>query len=154
MFRGNHPAKAEESGRLKLPTAFKELIEGAGITQFYVTSVDGKSAEIWPIGEWEKREAQLLAFSTMNPTVKKYLNKTGYYGQQLKMDGQGRLVLPQILREAAALEGDVIVIGRISYLEVFNRAKYEETVMSDDLTEVDLNTIAQMLEQPKQAGDR
>ena len=151
MFRGNHPARVEENGRLKLPTAFKELIDSAGITQFYVTSADGKSAEIWPLGEWEKREAQLLDYSTMNEKVQKYLNVTGYFGQQMKMDGQGRMVLPQILRGAAALEGDVVVMGKISYLEVFNRAQFEQTLVSQTLTSDDKNAIAEMLKRPNPA---
>ena len=59
MFRGNHLAKIDEKGRLKLPSAFKQLVDAAHVTQFYVTSTDGKSAEIWPLPEWEKREEQL-----------------------------------------------------------------------------------------------
>ena len=54
MFRGNHTAKIDEKGRLKLPSAFKQLLDAASVTQFYVTSSDGKSAEIWPLPEWEK----------------------------------------------------------------------------------------------------
>ena len=57
MFRGNHPAKVDEKGRLKMPSAFKQLVDATSVTQFYVTSTDGKSAEIWPLPEWEKREA-------------------------------------------------------------------------------------------------
>ncbi len=59
MFRGNHPAKVDEKGRLKLPAAFKQLLDAQNVTQFYITSADGKCAEIWPLPEWEKREAQL-----------------------------------------------------------------------------------------------
>ena len=55
MFRGNHPAKVDEKGRLKVPAAFKQLLEAQNDTQFYITSQDGKSAEIWPLREWEKR---------------------------------------------------------------------------------------------------
>ena len=43
MFRGNHPAKVDEKGRLKMPSAFKQLVDAANVTQFYVTSTDGKS---------------------------------------------------------------------------------------------------------------
>ena len=41
------------------------------MTQFYVTSTDGKSAEIWPLPEWEKREEQLADSSTMDDAVMK-----------------------------------------------------------------------------------
>jgi MraZ protein len=42
-FRGNHPAKVEEGGRLKLPGPFKRLLDEAAVTQFYITSIDGLS---------------------------------------------------------------------------------------------------------------
>ena len=101
MFRGNHPAKVDEKGRLKLPSAFKQLLDAQNVTQFYITSTDGKSAEIWPLPEWEKREAQLAESSTLDDAVQKYLNLTSYYGQQVEMDNQARVLLPQILRGKA-----------------------------------------------------
>ena len=54
-FRGNHPAKVDPKGRLKLPAGFKELVDEANVTQFYITSTDGKKAEIWPLPEWERQ---------------------------------------------------------------------------------------------------
>src|ERR1035441_7167149 len=101
MFRGNHPAKVDEKGRLKLPSAFKQLVDAANVTQFFVTSTNGKSAEIWPLPEWEKREEQLAESSDMDDAVKKYLNLTSYYGQQGEMDNQARILLPQILPNLA-----------------------------------------------------
>src|SRR6185437_6198444 len=127
MFRGNHLAKVDEKGRLKVPSAFKQLLDAQHITQFYVTSVDGKSAEVWPLPEWEKREAQLAEYS-MEDAVQKYLNLTSYYGQQVEMDNQARMVLPQILRGAAKLDAEVAVMGKIIYLEVHNLAQFEEAL--------------------------
>ena len=46
MFRGNHPAKVEENGRLKLPVPFKQLLDAANVTELYVTSEDGKRAQM------------------------------------------------------------------------------------------------------------
>src|SRR5580692_6599448 len=111
MFRGNHPAKVEENGRLKLPVPFKQLLDAANVTDLYITSADGERAQIWPLPEWEKIEAQLAKHSAMNDAVEKYLDMTSYFGQQVKMDAQGRIMLPQLLRVAARLEGDLAVMG-------------------------------------------
>jgi MraZ protein len=97
MFRGNHPAKVDEKGRLKLPAAFKQLLDAANVTQFYVTSENGKNAQIWPLPEWEKREEQLDESSSLNAAVKKYQYLTSYYGQQVEIDSQSRIVLPGVL---------------------------------------------------------
>jgi len=134
MFRGNHPAKVEESGRLKLPVPFKQLLDAVNVTDLYVTSEDGKRAQIWPLAEWEKIEAQLARHSTMNDSVMRYLDLTSYYGQQVKIDAQGRIMLPQILRAAARLEGDLAVMGKITHLEVVNRSAFEQDLPAGNLT--------------------
>ena len=145
MFRGNHPAKVDEKGRLKLPAAFKQLLDAQGVTQFYITSTDGKSAEIWPLPEWEKREAQLAEFSTLDDAVQKYLNLTSYYGQQVEMDNQARVLLPQILRSKARLDADVAVFGKTTYLEVHNREMFEQTLPANEMTAEDRKAMADIL---------
>ena len=145
MFRGNHPAKVDEKGRLKVPSAFKQLLDAQHVTQFYVTSADGKCAEIWPLPEWEKREAQLAEYSTMDDAVQKYLNLTSYYGQQVEMDTQSRIVLPQILRGTSKLDAEVAVMGKIIYLEVHNLALLENALPATAMTSDDRKTLAAIL---------
>jgi len=145
MFRGNHLAKIDEKGRLKLPSAFKQLVDAAHVTQFYVTSTDGKSAEIWPLPEWEKREEQLANSSTLDDAVRKYLNLTSYYGQQVEMDNQARLLLPQILRSSARLDAEVTVFGMRTYLEVHNREVFERDLPANELTAEDRKAMAAIL---------
>jgi MraZ protein len=145
MFRGNHLAKIDEKGRLKLPSAFKQLVDAAHVTQFYVTSSDGKSAEIWPLPEWEKREEQLADASTLDDAVKKYLNLTSYYGQQVEIDNQARLLLPQILRTSARLDAEVTVFGMRTYLEVHNREAFEKSLPQNELTADDRKAMAAIL---------
>jgi MraZ protein len=145
MFRGNHPAKVDEKGRLKLPSAFKALVDVATVTQFYVTSVDGESAQVWPLPEWEKREAQLAESSEMEEAVQKYLSLTSYYGQQVEMDAQARILLPQILRSAAGLDDEeAVVIGMGAYIAAHNRKRFEQTVVANRLTTEDRAKLAEI----------
>ncbi len=129
MFRGNHPARVDEKSRLKLPADFKaQLVSDAdGRTIFYITSRDGARAELWPIKAWEGIEAKLAVLPSTNPQKKKFLDVTNYYGQMAEMDNQGRLLLPQILRESAALTADVVVLGNQTYLEVIDRKTFAAT---------------------------
>jgi MraZ protein len=145
MFRGNHPAKVDEKGRLKLPSAFKQLVDAANVGQFYVTSTDGESAQVWPLPDWERREAQLAESSEMEEAVQKYLSLTSYYGQQVEMDSQARLLLPQILRSAAGLDDEeAAVIGMGSYIAVHNRKRFEQTVVANRLTTEDKIKLAEI----------
>lgn len=145
MFRGNHPAKVDEKGRLKLPSAFKALVDAASVAQFYVTSMDGGSAQVWPLPEWEKREAQLAESSEMEEAVQKYLSLTSYYGQQVEMDAQARILLPQILRSEAKLDDqEAVVIGMGAYVEVHNRKAFEGKMAANRLTTEDRARLAEL----------
>jgi MraZ protein len=85
----------------------------------------------------------------MNDAVTKYLDMTSYYGQQVKMDAQGRIVLPQILRTSARLEGDLAVMGKITHLEVLNRARFEQNLSAKSLTADDRKTVDGILTQER-----
>jgi len=144
-FRGNHPAKVEDGGRLKLPGPFKKLLDEANISQFYITSIDGLSAQIWPLPAWEKQEALLAELSADDDAAEKYLNLTSYYGQQVEMDKQARVQLPQILRAAASLDAEVAIRGKLNYLEVQNLKNLEQSLPANLLTAEDRRTLAPVL---------
>ena len=143
MFRGNHPTRVDEKGRLKVPAEFKRVIDEKYAQRFYITSLDGISAQIYPFEEWERIEQKLAALSTYNPTKKKFLTRTNYYGQVVEMDGQGRLLVPQILREAAQIRGEVAVLGNLTYLEVRNLEALDKEVQ-EPFTDDDTKTLDEL----------
>ena len=144
MFRGNHPTRVDEKGRLKVPAEFKRVLDEKYGQQFYITSMDGRVAQVYPFEEWERIEQKLAALPTFNPTKKKFLSTTGYWGQQIEMDGQGRLLLPQLLRDAAQLKGDVAVVGFQTYLEIRNLEQYRRDIEENKITPEDEKTLDEL----------
>jgi MraZ protein len=143
MFRGNHPAKVDEKGRLKLPSAFKQLTDAQNVTQFYITSADGKSAQIWPLPVWEEFEKKLAA-NIHDESIENYVNWTSYYGQQVEIDNQSRITLPQLLREAAKLTAEVAVIGKTTYVEVKNEEMLKQDIFARPVTAADRQKLANL----------
>jgi transcriptional regulator MraZ len=141
MFRGNHPTRVDEKGRLKVPAEFKRVIDEKYNTQFYITSVDGRVAEIYPFEEWERIEQKLAGLSNYNPTKKKFLDRVNYWGQQVEMDGQGRLLVPQLLRDAAQIKGEVAVTGNLNRLLVRNLEAYRKEIEEQAFTAEDEKTL-------------
>jgi MraZ protein len=141
MFRGNHPTRVDDKGRLKVPAEFKRVIDEKYGTQFYITSLDGKVAQIYPFEEWERIEQKLANLSTFNPTKKKFLTRVNYWGQQVEMDGQGRLLIPQLLREKAVIKGEVAVLGNLTYLEVRNLPTLQTEIETESFTADDEKTL-------------
>jgi len=141
MFRGNHPTRVDDKGRLKVPAEFKRVIDEKYGTQFYITSLDGKVAQIYPFEEWERIEQKLANLSTFNPAKKKFLTRVNYWGQQVEMDGQGRLLIPQLLREKAVIKGEVAVLGNLTYLEVRNLPTLQTEIETESFTADDEKTL-------------
>jgi len=145
MFRGNHPTRVDEKGRLKVPIEFKRVIdEKNGAEKFYITSLDGQFAQVYPFEQWERIEQKLAALSTFNPTKKKFLSRVNYYGQVVEMDGQGRLLMPQLLRESAQIKGEVAVMGNLTYLEVRNLEALQNEIEQEQFTPDDEKTLDEL----------
>jgi MraZ protein len=110
-------------------------------TQFYITSLDGKVAQVYPFEEWERIEQKLAGLSTFNPTKKKFLDRVNYWGQAVELDGQGRLLMPQLLRESAEIKGEVAVSGNLTHLIVRNLEAYREEIEKHPFTAEDEKTL-------------
>ena len=135
-LRGNCPAKVDEKGRLKIPAVFLEALKEYG-NQFYITSTTGESARIYPMKVWSEIEAKLAKVASQNRAKRKFLMRTSYYGQTVEMDGQGRVLLPAVLREAAQTKGDVDVFGSLDHLEVINHVRVLDELKNSPYTEED-----------------
>jgi len=144
MFRGNHPTRVDEKGRLKVPAEFKRVIDEKYGQQYYITSLDGKVAQVYPFEEWERIEQKLAGLSSFNPTKKKFLDRTNYYGQQVEMDGQGRLLLPQLLRESGQIKGEVAVLGNLTFLTVRNLELFKKEIEEEKFTPDDEKTLDEL----------
>lgn len=135
-LRGNCPAKVDEKGRLKIPSVFLDELKEYG-NQFYITSPTGESARIYPLKVWSEIEDKLAQLPSNNVAKRKFLMRTSYFGQQAELDGQGRLLLPAVLREAAQTMGEVDVFGTLNYLEVMNHTRVLDKMKNEPYTDAD-----------------
>ena len=144
MFRGNHPTRVDEKGRLKVPAEFKRVIDEKYAQKFYITSQDGNIAQVYPFEEWQRIEEKLAKLSNFNPTKKKFLNRTNYYGQLVEIDGQGRVLIPALLRDSAEIKGEVAVVGNLTYLEVQSIEVYKKDIEENPFTQDDEKTLDEL----------
>jgi MraZ protein len=144
MLRGNYTARIDTKGRLKVPTAFRRYREDKYGAEFYVTSLSGDCARIYPLPEWETIEQRLALLPSMDPARRKFLDRTNYYGQQAAMDAQGRVLIHPLLRKSAGVVGDVAVLGYLTYLEVWELERFERRLLSEPYGEEDEAAIARL----------
>ncbi|HJQ27083.1 MAG TPA: division/cell wall cluster transcriptional repressor MraZ [Blastocatellia bacterium] len=144
MLRGNYTVRMDEKGRIKLPAAYRRYVDEHYGADFYVTSLTGECARLYPMREWLAIEEKLQARGTMDAAVRKFLDRTSFYGQPSEMDAQGRLLIHPLLRTSAELTGDVAVIGYLQYLEVWELDKFKARLDAEPYTAADAAALAQM----------
>ena len=143
MFRGSAPTKIDDKGRLKVPTDFRRFIEERYGPDLFVTSILGDSALLYPLPVWEEIEGRLQAMPSTERTKARYLERVSYFGQQVGMDPQGRVLIPQILRESAGMNGDVVVSAQLDHLVVWNRDRFVARLSEQPFTEDDFRALAE-----------
>lgn len=135
-LRGNCRAKVDEKGRLKIPSQFLDELREYG-NQFYITSTTGETARIYPMKVWSEIEDKLAQLPSTHVAKQKFLLRTSYFGQQAELDGQGRVLLPPVLRESAQTVGEVNVFGTLNYLEVMNHTRVLDKLKNEPYTPAD-----------------
>jgi MraZ protein len=143
VLRGNYPARVDEKGRVKIPAAFLEALREYG-NKFYVTSENGDYVRVYPMKIWNEIEEKLARLSSHNRTKQKFLTRTNYYGQLVELDGQGRILVPPILRESAQMRGDVDVLGNLNYLQVWNHTRFLDNLKASPITDDDEKTLDEL----------
>lgn len=141
MLRGNYPARVDEKGRLKIPSSFLSVLKEQYGEEFFITSLNGQNTRIWPLEEWKEIEEKLADASSSNLARKKFLNIVNYYGQVVKLDKQGRLLIPPRVRESAEMRGEVEVLGHLRYLEVWNHQRFLDEIRKNPLTPEDFQSL-------------
>lgn len=144
-FRGSAPARLDEKGRLKVPSLFRAQIEEAFGPELFVTSVNGKNVLLFPLATWRAFEERLAALPAVHRARNKYLERVNYYGQDAELDGQGRVLVPQILRDTAKLPSDVVVTGNIDHLVVSDRNALASRLSTEDFTSEDYDDLSKLL---------
>ena len=144
-FRGSAPASVDEKGRLKVPSVFRAEIEEAFGPELFVTSIHGKNVLLYPLAMWRALEEKLAALPAVHRAKNKFLERVNYYGQDAALDGQGRVLIPQILRDTAKLPSEVVVTGNIDHLVVSDRGALSSRLTTEDFTPEDYDELSKAL---------
>jgi MraZ protein len=144
MLRGNHPARVDDKGRLKIPNGFRSFITAQHGTELFVTSLSGEYVRIYPMPVWLEIERKLATVPSTNPARARFLDRVNFFGQAVSCDSQGRVLLPQLLRERAAMQGDVCVLGLQNQLAVWNKERLSERLFKQDpFTDEDARALSE-----------
>src|SRR5262245_58063626 len=141
--RGMFPGRLDEKGRLKLPMAFQQYFNALREKQFFVTSLDRRTAQIYPMDTWRRNENFFEVFRDDPKTAKRVAFNAADLGAEADMDSQGRITIhPELRRELEIENAPVRLFAYRGRIEILSEKVYEAR-RQDSLqtTEEDINKL-------------
>ena len=134
MFMGEYSHTIDAKGRIIVPVKFRESLGD----NFVVTKGLDNCLFVYTKEDWQKFEEKLRKLPLTNKDARKFTRFFLAGAAEMEVDKQGRILIPSVLREFAALEKDVVFVGVGSRIEIWNRAGWDESISGydDDMDEV------------------
>ena len=139
MFMGEYNHTIDAKGRLIVPAKFREILGD----NFIVTKGLDGCLFVYPNDEWTRIEEKLKSLPLTNKNARQFTRFFLAGAAACEVDKQGRILLPQVLREFASLEKDVVLVGVASRIEIWSRERWDESMNTYD---GDMDEVAENME--------
>jgi MraZ protein len=125
--RGRYPGRLDDKGRLKLPAVFAQFFNSLPESKLYLTSLDRRIAQLYPIGEWRVNE-KLFDSSRANSAAAKNVHFNAQdLGADVEMDTQGRITVhPDLRRELGMEDQSLHLIASKGHVQILTESLYQE----------------------------
>lgn len=132
MFMGEYNHTIDAKGRLIIPARFRELLG----EEFILTKGLDGCLSIYPMDAWEAFETKLRALPLTNKNARTFTRFFVAGATNCELDRQGRVLVPQPLREFAGLEKEVVLTGNLNRIEIWSKEKWSENCNYDDMDSI------------------
>ena len=132
MFIGEYNHTIDAKGRLIVPSKFRELLG----SEFVVTKGLDGCLFVYPNEEWVTIEEKFKSIPLTTKDARKFSRFFFAGAPSCEVDRQGRILLPQVLREYADLQKEVVLAGVLSRIEIWNRDRWQDANTYDDMDEI------------------
>lgn len=125
--RGRYPGRLDEKARLKLPAAFAQFFNSLPERKLYLTSLDRRIGQLYPIAEWRVNENFFNTYRANPTAAKNILFNAQDLGADVEMDSQGRITVHPDLRRELGFEGTELHLMAVrGHLEILTDSLYQE----------------------------
>lgn len=127
VFRGRSLHSLDAKGRIRIPPRFRDILRDRYDDQLVVTNLD-RCLIAYPLPEWERIEEKLGGLSLVRQDVKAFQRFFLSGATECSFDRQGRILIPQTLRDHARLEREVVLAGMTRNFEIWSKPLWEEEI--------------------------
>ena len=128
MFMGEYNHTVDAKGRLIVPSKFREQLGD----EFVITKGLDNCLFVYDNSEWAALEEKLRALPITNTAGRKFSRFLLGSAATCEVDKQGRILLPPVLREYANLTKDVVLVGVLSRVEIWDKDRWQENTYDED----------------------
>ena len=132
MFMGEYNHTIDAKGRLIIPSKFRDSLG----EEFVVTKGLDGCLFVYDNKEWSAFEEKLKSLPLTNKDARQFVRFFLAGATLAEVDKQGRILVPANLREFAALEKEVVLVGVASRVEIWSKARWEDAASYDDVEEI------------------
>ena len=132
MFMGEYNHTIDAKGRLIVPSKFREILGDA----FVVTKGLDGCLFVYDNEEWKLFEEKLRALPITNKEARQFVRFFLAGATEAEVDKQGRILIPNVLREFAELTKDVVLVGVGSRIEIWGKERFENEAVFEDMDEI------------------
>jgi MraZ protein len=128
VFRGVTHLALDAKGRLAIPARYRDALAGPAAEAFralIVTADPSRCLLVYPRAAWEPIQARLMALSSFNEQIRGLQRLLVGHADEVEMDGAGRVLIPPALRQYAALDHRVVLVGQGSKFELWDEGKWQ-----------------------------
>jgi MraZ protein len=126
VFRGVTQLTLDNKGRLAIPARHRQALSGDSAGRVVLTADPGHCLLLYPLAEWEPIQARLMALSSFNDRIRSLQRLLVGHADDVELDGAGRILVPPALRQYAALDKRVTLVGQGNKFELWDEARWAE----------------------------
>lgn len=131
MFRGRYFHTIDDKGRLSIPSKFREVMGEKYGDKLIITSFDS-CLVVYPLQEWDKFEQKALGLTMLQKEVREFMRLFISSASECNLDRNGRVLIPQPLREFAQIDKEVVIIGVLNKFEIWSKDGWEGFISSSE----------------------
>ena len=134
MFRGQFKYSVDSKERIHIPAKLRKHLSAEANETFVMTQGTALCIDLYPLDQWQKFEEKLLQLNPFQPNEAKFIRMILQHASEDSFDSQSRIRIPQKLLEYAKIEKEVIILGALKKIEVWNPKVYEDDLNSSTET--------------------
>ncbi|NTU41537.1 MAG: division/cell wall cluster transcriptional repressor MraZ [Nitrospirales bacterium] len=144
-FLGKYYYTLDTKGRLIIPAPLRNVIAQYSDPRLYITNAPfDKCLHIYPLEEWSRQEDRIRSLPRTDPAVKYFLRRVAAAAVECEIDKQGRLMIPYEQRQDAGISGDVVIVGQLDKIEIWDKAEWDSVT---DPSKIDAKAFETALSQ-------